>query len=166
MVEAALTGKPNGFLDEHLRQCSDCANEFKELQARREKMDALLPLVANGAEPHPGFRAQVLAAAEAASAPKRAGYRRVWVWAGAVAAVVLFVLVGLVLHRRVAQNAEQAREQNRALPQTELIAAQRLAEWRAPSDVLLQTPGQEFLRTTPKFGESYLDSPRKTFEEK
>ena len=30
------------------------------------------------------------------------------------------------------------------------------AEWRAPSDVLLEAPGREILGTTPKLGESYL----------
>ena len=38
----------------------------------------------------------------------------------------------------------------------ELSAAQKLAQWRAPSDSLLKTPGQEILKTTPKLGELYL----------
>lgn len=40
--------------------------------------------------------------------------------------------------------------------QDDLAVAEKLAEWRAPSDVLLETPGNEILRTTPKLGESYL----------
>jgi hypothetical protein len=48
---------------------------------------------------------------------------------------------------------------------TDLAAAQKLAEWRAPSDVLLATPGQEILRTSPKLGESYLRVPAKKNEE-
>jgi hypothetical protein len=38
----------------------------------------------------------------------------------------------------------------------ELAAAQKLAEWRAPSDSLLKTPGQEILKTTPKLGDAYF----------
>ncbi len=51
------------------------------------------------------------------------------------------------------------------MPETELAAAEKLAEWRAPSDVLLETPGREILRTTPRLGESYLHVPVKTNEE-
>jgi len=47
----------------------------------------------------------------------------------------------------------------------ELAGAEKLTEWRAPSDVLLKTPGQEILRTTPRLGESYLHAPVKTDEE-
>jgi hypothetical protein len=47
----------------------------------------------------------------------------------------------------------------------ELGAAQKLAEWRAPSDSLLKTPGQEVLNETPKLGESYLTVPVKRGEE-
>jgi hypothetical protein len=47
----------------------------------------------------------------------------------------------------------------------ELATAQKLAEWRAPSDGLLVTPGQEILRTMPKLGESYLNVPVKKGEE-
>jgi len=51
------------------------------------------------------------------------------------------------------------------IPGDELAAAQKLAEWRAPSDGLLVTPGQEILRTMPRLGESYLNVPAKTDEE-
>ena len=51
------------------------------------------------------------------------------------------------------------------MPETELAAAEKLADWRAPSDVLLETPGREILRTTPRLGESYLHAPVKTDKE-
>jgi hypothetical protein len=164
MLEAALSGTSTGALAEHLRQCGDCEGEFIALQARREKMDALLPLMAGEAEPGPGFRARVLAAAEAAGERKSAWPGRFWILAGAMAALAVIVLADLIVQRRVARNVEQAND--RTMPATQLVAAQRLAEWRAPSDVLLQTPGQELLRTTPKFGESYLSSPQESVEEK
>jgi hypothetical protein len=53
----------------------------------------------------------------------------------------------------------------RMIPGDELAAAQRLAEWRAPSDGLLVTPGREILRTMPRLGESYLNVPLKKDEE-
>jgi hypothetical protein len=165
LLEAALNGAANGTLDEHLRQCGDCAVELQALRARREKMDALLPLLAGKAELSAGFRAQVLAAAEARSEQKRTEQRRVWTLAWAMAGIMVVMITGgLILQRRVAQTADRAN--GHAMPPNQLVAAQTLAVWRAPSDVLLQTPGQEFLRTTPKFGESYLSSPQQTIEEK
>ncbi len=52
-----------------------------------------------------------------------------------------------------------------AVPEAELAAAEKLVEWRAPSDVLLETPGRDILRATPRLGESYLHVPVKTDEE-
>jgi hypothetical protein len=51
------------------------------------------------------------------------------------------------------------------IPGDEVAAAQKLAEWRAPSDSLLVTPGQEILKTMPKLGKSYVNVPVKTDEE-
>ena len=68
LLEAALTGTAAGGLEEHLLNCAECAKELAALRARRERLDALLPLMAQGAEPPAGFHARVLAAAEAARA--------------------------------------------------------------------------------------------------
>ncbi|HVS86908.1 MAG TPA: hypothetical protein VHF01_01660 [Candidatus Acidoferrum sp.] len=155
LLEAALTGTAAGGLEEHVLRCANCAEELATLRARRERLDALLPLVAQGAEPPAEFRARVLAAAEAASEAKRVRPWRVWGLAGAMAVIVATLMIGLTLHRRAV----------RTVPKAELAAAEKLAEWRAPSDVLLETPGREILWTTPRLGESYLHVPAKTDEE-
>jgi hypothetical protein len=155
LLEAALTGTASKELEEHLKNCASCSVELGELRARRARLDALLPLVAQGAEPAGDFRAQVLAAAESASEGKRARPWRVWALAGATAVVVVALMVGVPLLRK----------NGPAVPEDELAAAQKLAEWRAPSDGLLKTPGQEILMTTPKLGNSYLNVPVKTDEE-
>jgi anti-sigma factor RsiW len=155
LLEAALTGTAAGGLEEHVLKCANCAEELAALRARRERLDALLPLVAQGVEPPAEFRARLLAAAEAASEAKRGRPWRVWGLAGAMAVIVATLMIGLTLHRRAV----------RTVPETELAAAEKLAEWRAPSDVLLEIPGREILRTTPRLGESYLHIPVKTDEE-
>ena len=155
LLEAALSGAAGKDLDEHLRACEDCAAELKYLQARRAQLDALLPLVAQGAEPPAGFRARVLAAAEANAGHKRASHWRAWPLAGTMATAVT-ALVLVVAEHRVIERRKQAEE---------LATAQRLAEWRAPSDALLTTPGQEIWRTMPKLGESYLKVPASKVEE-
>lgn len=153
--EAALTGAAAKDLEEHLRSCAKCSAELDEIRARAVRLDALLPLVARGAEPSADFRARVLVAAVAAREGKRARSWRIWTLAGAAAAVVVVLMMALTLQRRAA----------RMIPQEELAAAQKLAEWRAPSDGLLATPGQEILRKMPRLGESYLHVPVKTDEE-
>jgi len=153
--EAALTGTMAKDLEEHLRSCAKCSAELDEVRARAARLDALLPLVAQGAEPSANFRARVLAAAAAAREGKRARPWRVWTLAGAATVVVVVLMIAMTLQRRAA----------RMIPGDELAAAQKLAEWRAPSDGLLVTPGQEFLRTMPRLGESYLNVPVKKDEE-
>jgi anti-sigma factor RsiW len=155
LLEAALSENSAGVLDQHLRQCGACANQLAGLRARRERLDTLLPLVLGAAEPSPGFRARVLAEAESANEASYAPGPRVWVLAAAAAAVlVAALLTGVVLRRNASRRLAQ--DLARAVPPTELVAAETLAEWRAPSDVLLETPGREFLRSTPRLGESYL----------
>jgi hypothetical protein len=153
--EAALTGAAAKDLEEHLRSCAKCSAELDEVRARAARLDALLPLVAQGAEPSADFRARVLAAAAAAREGKRARPWRVWTLVGATAVVVVVLMITVTLQRRTA----------RMIPREELAAAQKLAEWRAPSDGLLVTPGQEILQTMPRLGESYLNVSVKTDEE-
>jgi hypothetical protein len=155
VLEAALTATTAKDLEEHLRSCANCSATLDEVRARKARLDTLLPLVAQGAEPSADFRARVLAAAVSAKEGKGARPWRVWTLAGATAVVVVLLLVGLTLLRR----------NGPAVPEEELAAAQKLAEWRAPSDGLLRTPGQEILKGMPRLGQSYLNVPVKTDEE-
>jgi hypothetical protein len=154
LLEAALTGIGEESLEEHVLDCANCAEQLAALRVRREQLDRLLPLVAQGAQPSPGFRARLLATAWSGSEAKP-GRWRVWGLCGAMAMTVATLIVGLKLHRRVI----------RTVPENELAAAEKLAEWRAPSDVLLETPGLTILRTMPRLGDSYLHVPRKTDQE-
>ena len=145
LLEAALTGARPKNLELHLQDCKGCAAELRELETIRARQDSLLPLLVGGSQPSSDFRTRVLAAAEAESERKRAPRWRVWALVGAtVAAVVVFTV-----QRGAVRKGERE----------ELAAAQKLAEWRAPSDSLLKTPGEEILKSTPKLGESYLRVP-------
>ena len=155
MLEAALAGKAAASLADHLESCGACAEELAALSARRERLDSLLPLVAHGDGPSPEFRARVLARAEAASEGKRARPMRGWALAGAGLVIVASLTIAVMLERKSTST----------LPPAELAAAENLAKWRAPSDVLLETPGRELLRTTPRLGKSYLNFPLKPDEE-
>jgi hypothetical protein len=154
LLEAALTGAMTKDFEEHLRSCMVCSRELDLVRARRVGLDDLLPLVARGAEPRADFRARVLAAAGTAGGANRARQWRLWTLAGATVAMVVMV-IGATIYWRAAQT----------IPDKELAPAQKLAEWRAPSDSLLVTPGQDIMRTMPRLGESYLNVPVKTDEE-
>ena len=154
LLEAALTGATTKDLEAHLRTCTICPRKLDALQTRQGQLDELLPLLSRGAEPPAGFQAQVLAAAEAASGASRARRWRVWTLAAATAAIVT-AMIGATMYRRAAQT----------IPEYELAVVQKLTKWRAPSDALLVTPGQEILRTMPRLGESYLNVPVKKNEE-
>jgi len=154
LLEAALTGIGEDALEEHVLDCANCAEQLAALRVRREQLDRLLPLVAQGAQPSPGFHARLLARMSSASEAKH-GRWRVGGLCGAMAMTVAALIVGLTLHRRVI----------RTVPENELAAAEKLAEWRAPSDVLLETPGRTILRTMPRLGDSYLHVPMKTDQE-
>ncbi|HET8923684.1 MAG TPA: hypothetical protein VFN26_11905 [Candidatus Acidoferrum sp.] len=153
--DTALTRAATKDLEEHLRSCRDCAAELRDLETRRTRLDTLLPLVARGSEPSADFRARVLAAAEAIDRRKHGRRWRYWTLAGTTAMVAAAVIIGVNWHRQTGLPVSKE----------ELAAAQKLADWRAPSDSLLETPGQEILRTTPKLGESYLNVPVKKVEE-
>ena len=155
LLEAALTGTAAGGLEGHLFSCASCAKELEVLRARRERLDALLPLVARGAEPSAGYGARVLAAAKAVNGWQRPKPWRVWVHAGITTVIAAALIISLILRRTTPS----------AVPDAEVASAEKLAEWRAPSDVLLETPGQEILRSTPKLGESYLNVPLRTNRE-
>lgn len=154
LLEAGLSGRVAGELENHLSTCARCAEVFAMLQTRRERMDALLPLLAHGAEPSPDIRARVLAKVQNHRGAKRVRLWRTWVLAGAVAAILAAAVIPALYWRREA-----------AARDMELTVAQKLTDWRAPSDVLLETPGKEFLRATPRLGESYIRIPSKVNEE-
>jgi hypothetical protein len=146
LLEAALTGSVGPELKAHLLACNHCAKELSALQLRRERLDALLPLVAQEVEPSSDFRARVVIAAESASPASRAPLSRIWGLAGLAGMTLAALLLALVLRGRISAPA----------PESDLATAQKLAAWRAPSDIFLQTPGREILRSTLKLGDSYL----------
>lgn len=147
LLGAALAETVSDELAHHLLQCASCTAEFKTLSARRQQMDALLSLVSRAAEPSAGLRARILAAAEAADARRRPSFWRAWVLAGVAAAVVIAAVLVMSLNRKP------------GLTDAELRAAEALAKWQAPTDVLLRFPGKEILNSTPRLGESYLAMP-------
>lgn len=145
-----MLGTAGRELRDHLAQCADCASEFKALQSRRERLDALLPHLALGAEPSPGLHSKIMTAIEASQTRRSSSFSPMWAIAGATAVTVLALGMGTAWKHRT--NVEAA----------ELRSAQALAQWHAPTDVLLQTPGHELLSSVPRLGESYIRIPIET----
>jgi predicted anti-sigma-YlaC factor YlaD len=153
LLEAALTGIPASILREHLSECSRCTEEWIALRAKQERLDSLLPLLVQDAEPSPEFRAQVVAAASEKHQKDR---RRLWQFAAAAAVLVAALGIGIGQRERARTN----------ISANDHAAAQKLAEWRAPTDVLLVAPAPEMLEATPRLGEWYFQVPaNKDWEE-
>ncbi|HEV2963604.1 MAG TPA: hypothetical protein VG649_17385 [Candidatus Angelobacter sp.] len=155
LLEAALTEATASELQGHLSECGGCVEQLALLRARRERLDAVLPLLAGKEEPAPDFAARVMAAAEAQDTRKNNLHGRRWLLAAAAAVAVAVITVGVRFRPTVSGPSD-----------TELAVAQKLAQWHAPSDSLLATPGQEILRKMPSLGESYLKFPMKTSSDK
>src|SRR5258708_40297864 len=89
LLEAALSDRPAAGLERHLSQCSKCAANLAALRARRERLDALLPLAIRGPEPSAGFHGRLMNAAESAGRPNP----KAWpAWGLAAAPIPLLML--------------------------------------------------------------------------
>jgi anti-sigma factor RsiW len=151
LLEAALTEDAPASLEQHLRHCPGCAAELAALRAKRAQLDELLPILTQAGEPPADLHARVLTAASEFSRASRIKPARSWRALTAMAALTAALIVALAFYQR----------SPRTMPDSDLETAQKLAEWRAPSDVLLQNPGREILNSTPRLGDSYFRVPAK-----
>ena len=69
---------------------------------------------------------------------RRVGVRRTMWLVGAAAAVAVIAVVMLMMPRRAGEETRR------------MTAELSSVEWRAPTDFLLETPGAELMRTTPR----------------
>jgi len=136
LLDVALGAPVEAKLEAHLGACPACAAAFANWRARRERLDAALHQLVRGAEPSPAFRARVLAASETVPAAGPAQPA----WVGALAAVAVVLLAGMLLDQ----------------PASPPRRVTSLSEWRSPTDWLLRTPGDELLRSTPRVGDFYF----------
>jgi anti-sigma factor RsiW len=150
LLQAALGETPGSELRDHLVQCADCAQELEILRSRNERLENLMPQLGRMAEPSPDLGARILEAAEASTAHRHLFVLNWRAVAGAIAVVAIAAMGAWF----VASRAEIA--------ETELRGAQALAQWKAPTDFLLRSPAQDFLSTTPRLGESYINMQIKT----
>ncbi len=140
LLDFALDASATRGLGQHLQACPACAAALAELRARRERMDAGLRQLVQGAEPSTEFRARVLAAVE--TQPRHVG---LWpAWAGALAAVAALVLFA-VLVGSLGPQSDPA-----------LMAAQELSRWQSPTETLLRSPAEELLQSAPPLGQFYF----------
>jgi anti-sigma factor RsiW len=145
LFEAALGAETQAEFAEHLLTCPRCAGALTALRVRREQLDLLLPQIASGAEPPADFRARVLSAVETREPSRRFRWRLALAGAVAVATLVL----ALVLRDAWVRRRDDVR----------LVPVERIAQWRAPSDVFLETPGRRNLQTGPRLADSIVNLP-------
>ena len=156
LLEAALSETPgaaDAALQEHLQHCSGCREQLEALRARRARMEPALPLIAQGAEPPVEFHARVMQAA-AEEKPRflqtvrsrfTLSQRR---WLLAVPALAGVTIAAVLLAPKPRPNR---------LSEEDVAAVTPLANFQSPTAALLETPGQELLRGTPRVGETYFN---------
>jgi hypothetical protein len=141
-------------VEAHINGCSACAATLTELRAQALRLDAGLARIAGGAELRDGFEARVIAriaAGEMQGSDVRErgnSWGASW-WSGwrmrlAAAGVVCAVVVATVVWPTVKKHWH--------IGEPEIS----ITQWRSPTDSLLQTPGQDLLRSTPKLGVGYF----------
>ena len=165
LLEAALSGAVDSLLQQHLEYCQGCRQELDALYTRRARMDATLALVVQNedAEPRPEFHARVM---QAAAQQKPRALPAVWTWLGLSSssppslrrwALTLALATPALAAVAIVAMLVTQKPQHNQISEEEIAAATRLANWQSPTAALLETPGQELLRSTPRLGESYFN---------
>jgi anti-sigma factor RsiW len=162
LLEAALSDAPEAALQDHLQKCPGCREQLATLRARRTRMESALPLIAQGPEPSVEFHARVMQAATVQKPQPRMSLRNWFTlsrrrWAPAIPVLAVVAVAAVLL---------AAKQYRKRTADEELAAASRLANWQSPTASLLQTPGQELLRGTPRIGETYFNISAPTQREK
>ncbi len=145
VVDHAL-GQPAGAAFEaHLATCSACATALREWRARAQQMDASVR-EALASEPPPGLVEAVLGKVDS----HRPQPVRIAGWKTAAAFACLAALVVTLYARHV--RVERTRRDQQVLS-----AATTLAHWRSPTDGLLESPSDQWLRSVPRLDESFFE---------
>lgn len=137
----ALGGPASVALAAHLASCFACTSALAAWRDQIEHIDAGVREMA-ASEPPPYLPARVLAAIRNR---RRPGWVRSWkiAVAGLAGAAALAVSI---LSVRARMQAEKS-----------YAAAVQIANWRPPSDVLLQLPGDSLLKEVPRLGEPLFE---------
>ena len=145
VVDHAL-GRPAGAAFEaHLATCSACAAALREWRDRAQQMDASVR-EALASEPPPGLVEAVLGKVHS----RRPQPVRIAGWKMAAAFACVVALVATLYARHV-------RMERMRRDQQVLSAATTLARWRSPTDGLLESSSDEWLKSVPRLGESLFE---------
>ena len=135
LLDYALGDTEQSAVESHLKSCPDCSAVVGRLREQKEQIETGLRQLVGGAQLSPGFRARVLARAGAGAGPGRVA------WAGALAALVLAAIF---------------LNPSRPKPDPAMLAAEDLSRWHSPTEMLLNSPADEWLDSTPRLGDYYF----------
>ena len=142
-----ILGSPaSGELNEHLEECADCSATLREWSARMGRIDAGIRQM--GASEPPAHSSRHI------MAQVHVWRQRAWWpgWKWQTAAMCGLVIAGASL-AYVSLTQERARNA--------LAAASAIGHWRSPTEGLLESPADRWLKTPPELGKHFyyqLDS--------
>lgn len=143
LAEHILGAPANAALAVHLAKCAACSAALSEGKARMAQIDAGIRQLA-ASEPSAQAPARVLAAVSPSRGP-------LWVlqWKRLAAALAVVVILALFADYawRVYRQGDDA--------ERVLSAGAAIGSWRSPTQGLLQSPRDAWLKQSPRLGESY-----------
>jgi len=143
LVDHALGRPASAALAEHLVNCAPCSAALQDWKAQMGKIDATIRQMAV-AEPPANSATRVVA--EVRRQNQHSWLRR-WEWQTAAMGLTVLVM-GVFAYewnlRRQHEEAEKA-----------LSAASAIGNWKSPTEGLLRTPSDQWLKTPPKLGKYF-----------
>ncbi len=143
LVDHAVGSPASSALAEHLRSCAVCSEALREWKARMDQIAAGIRQMA-ASEPSAGAALRVMA--EVRSRRPRVWLPK-WRWATAT-------LSGLAIISASFIYAWRAREQRNQAERT-LAAAAAIGRWKSPTEGLLRSPADRWLKATPRLGQYF-----------
>lgn len=153
LVDHTLGSPASGALTEHLEKCAVCSEALRKWQARMGQIDAGIRQLA-ASEPSTDAIPRVMAAL-------RVQRQRMWVpewrWVMATLSGLAIVIAAFIYASKV---QTPRKETERAL-----LAASAIGSWRSPTEGLLKSPTDRWLKAPPQFGQYFYqlnaDIPKK-----
>ena len=146
LLDAALGLRAASGLEEHLVSCSACREALAGLRERSQQMEAGVHSLVNAEGPSAAFRGRLIESIEARRASGFGWRGPGGVLVASAALAVLGIMLTLSVNRRGGPG-------DSATPRSTGMA---ISEWRSPTDAVLRSSAADFLRSSPRLGETYF----------
>lgn len=143
LADHALGMPASAGLAAHLATCTACSEVLRQWKAQMAEVDAGIQKLA-ASEPAAHAASRIMAALQAG---RPRSWRPRWRWRTAAAGGLAILMASFILVRRARQNHEEA--------ERVLSAASSIGSWRSPTESLLRSSTDRWLKAPPQFGKYF-----------